>query len=344
MPADRDHDRDASGSPWSSRALEEEGGPGYAVLPGPDLTPSQQLAGAEGVTPSGGEAVSTGSMFRQILSVFTENKLAVVGLAIIVFMVLFCWLGPVFYHTNQINAQEALVSSNQNAPPNGQHWLGTDNAGYDILGRLMFGGKNSLVVGLLAAVLGTTWGALYGAISGFFGGWVDALLMRIVDTLLSIPFLFLLIVLAVVFHPTLTVLILVIAFVSWLVPARLIRGETLSLRVREYVQAVRVMGGSRRRIVLRHIVPNAIGTIIVNATFQVADAILLLAFLGFLGLGVQLPQTDWGSMLSNGVTYATQDYWWEIYPAGIAIVLVVVAFNFIGDALRDSLEVRLQQR
>jgi len=208
----------------------------------------------------------------------------------------------------------------------------------------MFGGKNSLIVGFVAALAATLFGVVYGAVSGFVGGWVDALMMRIVDTLLSIPFLFLLIVLAVVFHPTLTVLILVIAFVSWLVPARLIRGETLTLRVREYVQAVRVMGGSRRRIVLRHIVPNAIGTIIVNATFQVADAILLLAFLGFLGLGVQLPQTDWGSMLSNGVTYAIQGYWWEIYPAGLAIVLVVVAFNFIGDALRDSLEVRLQTR
>jgi len=169
-------------------------------------------------------------------------------------------------------------------------------------------------------------------------------MMRIVDVLLSIPPLFLLIVAAVIWHPSVLVLILIIAFLSWLIPARLIRGETLTLRVREYVQSVKVMGGSRRRIVLRHIVPNAIGTIVVNATFQVADAILFLAALGFLGLGVQPPQTDWGSMLSNGVNYAISGYWWEIYPAGIAIVLVVVAFNFIGDALRDSLEVRLQQR
>ena len=126
-------------------------------------------------------------------------------------------------------------------------------------------------------------------------------------------------------------------------PARLVRGETLSLRVREYVQAVRVMGGSGGRIVLRHIIPNTIGTIIVNATFQVADAILLLAALGFIGLGVPAPQTDWGSMLSDGVNYALNGYWWEIYPAGVAIVLVVVAFNFVGDALRDAFEVRLQR-
>jgi peptide/nickel transport system permease protein len=330
MPSDRD--RDPTDSAWTD-------------LSTPLVTPAvaDDIA-AEKMTPSGGEALSTGGMTRQIVSVFVENKLAVIGLVIIVFFVLFCWLGPVFYHTNQTNAQEALVYSTSNAPPNGQHLLGTDNAGYDIIGRLMFGGKNSLIVGFLAAIIGTAFGALYGAVSGFFGGWGDALMMRIVDALLSIPPLFLLIVLAVVFHPSLTVLILVIAFVSWLVPARLVRGETLTLRVREYVQAVRVMGGSRRRIVLRHILPNAIGTIIVNATFQVADAILYLAFLGFLGLGVQAPQTDWGSMLSNGVNYAIQGFWWEIYPAGLAIVLVVVAFNFIGDALRDALEVRLQQR
>jgi peptide/nickel transport system permease protein len=294
--------------------------------------------------PEGGEATSGGGALRLVARVFLENKLAVVGLAVIIFMVLFCWLGPVFYPTNQTNAQQALVSSTMNLAPSAKHLLGTDNAGFDLLGRLMFGGKNSLIVGLAAAALGTVFGAVYGAISGFFGGWVDALMMRIVDVLLSIPPLFLLIVAAVIWHPSVLVLILIIAFLSWLIPARLIRGETLTLRVREYVQSVKIMGGSRTRIVLRHIVPNAIGTIVVNATFQVADAILFLAALGFLGLGVPLPQTDWGSMLSGGVDFAISGYWWEIYPAGIAIVLVVVAFNFVGDALRDSLEVRLQQR
>ena len=145
-------------------------------------------------------------------------------------------------------------------------------------------------------------GVLFGAISGFFGGWVDAFMMRVVDVLLSVPLLFLVIVLAVIFQPSLTILILVIGFTAWLVPARLVRGETLSLRVREYVLAVRVMGGGNIRIVLRHIIPNTIGTIIVNATFQVADAILLLAALGFIGLGVPAPKTDWGSMLADGVT------------------------------------------
>jgi peptide/nickel transport system permease protein len=199
-------------------------------------------------------------------------------------------------------------------------------------------------VGFAAAAIATVVGVLFGAISGFFGGWVDSLMMRIVDVLLSVPILFLVIVLAVIFHPSLTILILVIGLTAWLVPARLVRGETLSLRVREYVLAVRVMGGGNTRIVVRHIIPNTIGTIIVNATFQVADAILLLAALGFIGLGVPPPLTDWGSMLADGVNAALDGYWWQIYPTGIAIVLVVVAFNFVGDALRDAFEVRLQRR
>ncbi|HUZ20971.1 MAG TPA: ABC transporter permease [Acidimicrobiales bacterium] len=296
------------------------------------------------VVPSGGEATSTGSLTRQLLRVFAENKLAVVGAALVVLMVLFCFLGPLFYHTNQTNAQEALLNSTQNSAPNATNPLGTDANGFDILGRVMFGGQVSLEVGFAAAAIATVLGVLWGAISGFFGGWVDALMMRIVDTLLSVPLIFLLITLAVIFQTSLTLLIFIIGMTAWLVPARLVRGETLVLRVREFVQAVRVMGGSSRRIVVRHIIPNTIGTIIVNATFQVADAILLLAALGFLGLGVPAPQTDWGSMLSNGVNYALDGYWWEIYPTAIAIVLVVVALNFIGDALRDAFEVRLQRR
>ena len=247
-------------------------------------------------------------------------------------------------HQPDRTPRQALVSRpSQHVPPSAQATSsGTDNSGFDILGRLMFGGKNSLIVGFVAALAATIFGVVYGAVSGFVGGWVDALMMRFIDVLLSIPQLFLLIVLAVIFHPSLHILILVIAVVAWLVPGRLIRGETLTLRVREYVQAVRVMGGSRSRIIFRHIIPNTVGTIVVNATFQVADAILLLAALGFLGLGLPAPQTDWGAMLSNGVEYATGGYWWLIYPAGFCIVIVVVAFNFVGDALRDSLEVRLQ--
>jgi peptide/nickel transport system permease protein len=307
-----------------------------------DLLSTELLEDAT-AAPGGGEVVSHGGMARRILGVFVENKLAVAGVVIIVFFVLFCYVGPLVYHTNQTDAAAALQSPD-NAPPGNGHPLGTDASGFDILGRLMYGGQVSLLVGFAAAAVASIFGALYGALSGFAGSWIDSFMMRVVDAFLSIPVLFLAIVLATVFRPSLTVFIFVIAFVSWLIPARLIRGEALSLRQREYVQAVRVMGGSRTRIVGRHIIPNSIGTIIVNATFNIADAILLLAALGFIGLGVPSPQTDWGSMLSNGVQYATDGYWWEIYPAGLCIVLVVVAFNFIGDALRDSLEVRLQTR
>jgi peptide/nickel transport system permease protein len=327
-----------TGSELESFEVDLEATPGLGIPAG------KPLPTGDGKLVEAGEVTSTGGMLRKIARVFVENKLAVVGLAWIVFMILFCFVGPLIYKTNQTDAQTALLTSTTNQAPTGSHLLGTDQSGFDVLGRLMFGGKNSLIVGFAAAAVAVIWGILYGAVSGFFGGWVDALMMRIVDVILSIPVLFLTIVLAVIFKPSLGLLILVIGFVSWLLTARLVRGETLTLRVREYVQAVRLMGGNRTRIILRHIVPNTVGTIVVNLTFTIADAILLLAALGFVGLGVPLPQTDWGTMISNGVVYANSNYWWEIYPVGLCIILVVVAFNFIGDALRDSLEVRLQQR
>ncbi|MDA8284379.1 MAG: ABC transporter permease [Actinomycetota bacterium] len=298
----------------------------------------------EPIAPGGEPRPTGGGQLRQIARTFIENKLAVAGFVVLVLMVLFCWVGPLFYHTNQTNTQTALLNSTQNAPPSGTNPLGTDENGFDILGRLMFGGQNSLMIGFAAAGVATVLGVIWGAVSGFFGGVVDSVMMRIVDVFLSIPYIFLLVTLTVIFQSSVGLLIIVIGAVAWLVPARLVRGETLTLRVREYVQAVRVMGGKGRRVVFRHIIPNTVGTIVVNATFQVADAILALAALGFLGLGVPPPQTDWGSMLSDGVNVVTLGYWWEIYPVAIAIILVVVSLNFIGDALRDAFEVRLQRR
>jgi peptide/nickel transport system permease protein len=246
------------------------------------------------------------------------------------------------YHTDQVHTN----LTNSLCPPSGAHPLGCDNVGYDVLGRLMVGGQTSLEVGFAAAIVAVCFGTLYGAFSGFIGGPLDSFLMRIVDAGLSIPYILLVIILSVVFHPTTLIMIFIIAAFYWLAVARLIRGETLTLRTREYVQAVKVIGGTRRRSVVRHIVPNAIGTIIVQATFAVADSILILAGLGFLGLGVQPPATDWGDMLSGGLTYMQSgtNYWWLIYPAGIAIILTCICFNFIGDALRDAFETRLQRR
>jgi peptide/nickel transport system permease protein len=291
--------------------------------------------------PEGGEVQGERrTPLRRGLEVFAENRLALIGLGIIVVFVLFCFVGPLFYHTDQVTTNLAV----SNEPPSAQHPLGTDPTGYDQLGRLMYGGQASLEVGIAAALLATVFGTLYGAVSGYVGGPVDAVMMRVVDGLLAIPALFILLVLSVMFTPNTGIMIVLIAALSWLGAARLIRGEALSLRVREYVQAVQVMGGSNRRAVLRHIAPNAIGTVVVFASFTVADSIIILSILGYLGLGIQPPQTDWGSMLSTATVYINSGYWWLLYPPGICIVLVAIAFNFMGDALRDSFEVRLQKR
>lgn len=275
-----------------------------------------------------------------VLEVFMDNKLAMAGGIIIVLIALFCFVGPLVYHTNQISSDLSI----SNSPPGHGHPLGTDNVGYDELGRLMSGGQSSLEIGFAAALLAGVFGVLWGAVSGYFGGFVDTVMMRIVDALLSIPVLFVLLLMAAIVHVNQLNLTLAVAFFAWLVPARLIRGETLALRTREYIQAVKGMGGGAGRSIFLHIVPNALGTIVVNITFQVADAILALAALGYLGFGIPPPAANWGSMLSQGVTYLYAGEWWLIYPVGILIVLTVISLNFIGDALRDAFDVRLQGR
>ena len=288
----------------------------------------------------GGEGRSSGSVLRLTLATFIENKLAVAGIAILVLLVLFCFLGPHIYVTNQKTVNPVF----SNYAPSGRHLLGTDSEGFDVLGRLMVAGQSSIEIGMAAGVAAAIFGTLYGAVSAVAGGILDAVMMRVVDALYSLPSLFLLILLSTIFSPNLPLMIGVLSFIAWLGPARLVRGEALTLRTREYVQAVKVAGGTQRRIVLRHIVPNAIGTIMVNTSFLIADAILALAALSYLGLGLPDTTPTWGGMLSNGVNVIFDGYWWQIYPAGVAIVLTVIAFNFIGDALRDSLDVRLQRR
>jgi peptide/nickel transport system permease protein len=295
------------------------------------------------VTPTGfedGVERTDVSVGRRILDVFAENRLAVVGVGIIVFFVLFSFVGPLVYHTDQVHTNLLEVTK----PPGNGHPLGTDEVGYDVLGRLMLGGQSTLEVGLAAALLATVVGTSWGAVAGFAGGWLDGLMMRIVDSWLAIPPLLLVLMLASIFSPTIPILILVIAMVSWLGTARLVRGESLALRGREFVQAARFVGVSNPKAIARHIVPNVIGTVVVVATFSVADSIQLLAALSFLGLGPPPPAANWGGMLTAGLNFVYDGYWWLIYPAGICIVLTVISFNFIGDALRDAFEVRLQQR
>ncbi|HEX6969360.1 MAG TPA: ABC transporter permease [Micromonosporaceae bacterium] len=281
------------------------------------------------------------SMFSRAWEVFAENKLALFGVGFIVFILLFCFVGPHIYVTNQTNTD----LTNYLCPPSGQHLLGCNDLGYDELGRLMAGGQTSIEVGLAAAVVSVFFGTIYGAISGFAGGYVDAVMMRLVDAGLSLPSLMVIMILSVIFNPTPSVIIFIIAMFYWFGVARLVRGETLALRNREYVQAVRILGGRPLRSVMKHIIPNAIGTIIVQVTFAVADAIITLSILGFLTLGIAPPNTDWGSMLEGGLTYIQGgNYWWLIYPPGVAIILTCISFNFIGDALRDAFETRLQRR
>lgn len=264
---------------------------------------------------------------------FSRHRLGMFGITLIVLLVAFCFLGPLVHPTDQLHTNIAVT----NVGPTAGHPLGTDANGYDVLGRLMVGGRASLEIGLAVAVLATLLGALWGAIAGFTGGALDALMMRVVDTLLALPAIFVLIYLATIVQPTVPLLIGVITLLSWLGPARLIRGETLSLRTREFIEATRAMGATRTRTILRHVLPNTVGTIVVSATFQVADAIILVATLSFLGFGLPAPAATWGGMLYQGTSYLLDGYWWEVYPAGIMIMLTVIAFNLVGDALRDSI-------
>ncbi len=270
---------------------------------------------------------------RRILSVLRTHPLATTAGLVIVAAIVFCFGGPAVYHTDQIH----VFLSQANLSPRAGHPLGTDNDGNDELGRLMKGGQVSLEVGAAAGVLAALLGSLWGAAAGYLGGAIDAVMMRIVDAGIAIPAIVLLLVLASMYRLSTGTLILVIAATSWLGTARLVRAEALVLRSREYVQAARVMGGGGLRAIVRHIAPNAMGTIVVNVTFQIANAILLLAALSWLGLGVQYPSVDWGDMLNAGTQLIDDGYWWQIVSPGVAIVVVVVALFMLGDGLRDGL-------
>ncbi len=270
----------------------------------------------------------------------TGSRSGQVGTGLVVAIVAFSFLGPLVYHTHQVTVQLALAT----LPPGAGHPLGTDASGYDVVGRLMLGGQSSLELGLAVSAATTIVGTLYGAIAGYLGGLADAVMMRVVDTFLAIPSLVFLLILVNLFTPNEWTIIALLTMLSWLATSRLVRGEVLTLRTREYVQAARTMGSGSARIVLRELVPNAVGVIVVNAPFTIAGALLTYAALSFLGLGLPPPHADWGTMLSNGVNYLFDGYWWNVYPPAVMLILTVVAFNLIGDAVRDSLDVRLRRR
>lgn len=272
------------------------------------------------------------SVLRRSLAWARSNPLATTAVAIIIAIVAFCYAGPLVYHTDQVHVFLRLA----NLSPRAGHPLGTDDDGDDELGRLMLAGQVSLQVGVAAGLLASVLGSLWGAVAGYAGGVTDAIMMRIVDAGVAIPTVVVLLVLVTIYRPTAPMLVLVIAATAWLSTARLVRAEALTLRTREYVQVVRVMGGGGLRAVLRHIGPNALGTIAVSVTFQVANAILVLATLSYLQLGIQYPSVDWGDMIYSGVQTISSGFWWQIVPPGLAIMLVVLALTMLGDGLRDS--------
>jgi peptide/nickel transport system permease protein len=212
-----------------------------------------------------------------------------------------------------------------------------------VLGRLMIAGQSSLELGFAVALATTLLGTAYGAVAGIAGGIVDGVMMRIVDTFLAIPWLVLLLIMVNIFPPNLWTIIALLSVLSWLGVARLVRGEVISLRSRDFVLAAKTIGSTTGRIMVRHLVPNALGVIVVSATFSIADAILALSTLSFLGLGLPPPHADWGTMLTSGLNDLFNGYWWLVYPPAIVLIITIIAFSLIGDAVRDSLDVRLQR-
>jgi len=299
-----------------------------------------QLSGSAPPPPDGGEVQAIQSGWKLSYRDFVSNRLAVLGVGILVFFILFSFAGPHIYQTNQSLANPVLAYN----APGGGHVLGTNAQGFDEIGQLMIGGQSSLEIGGLAALMAIVVGTLFGAISGLAGGAVDWFMMRIVDIGLSIPYLLAVLVLATVLHSSVFELSLVLAAFSWLVPARLVRGEVLTLRERDFVWAARVMGASRFRLVFKHLIPNALSVTIVNVTFLFADTVLALATLAFLGFGLPYPLTSWGDQMANALQFQSEGYWWLLYPPGVCLVMVVLATNLVGDGLRDALDVRLRRR
>jgi peptide/nickel transport system permease protein len=281
--------------------------------------------------PEAGEVASRPGGGRLSLSEFAHNKRAMSGVGLVALMGLFCFIGPLFYHTNQVVVNLSIA----NDPPGLRHPLGTDLYGIDVLGQLMRGGQSSLELGVSVGIACTVLGFLYGGISGTAGGAADAILMRIIDTLLAVPTFILLIIVASMFTLSLPVIILILSALSWPGVARLVRGQVLALRTKEFNQAARMMGATTWRILIRHMAPNTLGICIVTATFAVADSIYALSALSFLGIGPPPPFADWGTMLTGGVDNLFNGYWWQVYPPLIVLVIVVVAFRQVGDALND---------
>jgi peptide/nickel transport system permease protein len=271
---------------------------------------------------------------------FTKSRLAVLGLYLLAALCAATLLAP-YLTSFDPTAMPADIAGSRNLSPSLAHLMGTDKFGRDVLTRVLFGARVSLAIGSLAMVISIGLGTVVGAVSGYFGGAVDGILMRLVDTMLSFPKLVLLITVVALFEPSLTIVVLVLGLTLWPSSARIVRGEVLSVREREFIQAARALGLSAPRIIFRHILPNVMGPVIVAATLGIGNIILIEAGLSFLGLSVQSSVPTWGVMIRDGREYMIQAWWVATFP-GLAIVFTVVAFNLLGDGLRDALDPRLR--
>ena len=267
------------------------------------------------------------------------DPLAMLGLAVVVGLATVAVFAPFFAPYDPI-AQGDLTRE-AFLPPSPEHWLGTDQFGRDLLSRIVYGARISLTIGFVAVALAIVLGSLLGAIAGYLGGAVDTVIMRFTDMVMAFPRLVLLIMIIALFQPSLTLIILVLGLTQWPGTARLVRGEVLSLREQEYVEAARALGFGRARIILRHLLPNVLAPVIVAATLGIGNTIVLEAGLSFLGLGVQPPTPSWGTLVADGRQNLIGAWWVATFP-GLAIVVTVLAFNLVGDGLRDALDPRLE--
>lgn len=282
---------------------------------------------------------------RRAFQSMVTSRWALVGMLILIvvtFVAIFGpWLAP--FDPNRQNIMMRLLEPGEAGARNVTYWLGSDQLGRDVLSRLLYGARVSLLVGVAAIAVGGTLGTIAGLISGYFGGWIDDVIMRLGDIQLAFPFILLAIMFLVVLGPGLVNIILVLGIGQWITYARIVRAQTLSLREKEYVEAARAMGDSTFSILFRTILPNIIAPLTVIASFNVAGVILSEAALSFLGLGVPPDVPTWGSMLSESRDHLLSNKWWMAVFPGLAIVLTVLAFNIIGDWLRDFLDPRLKE-
>ncbi|OKP91277.1 diguanylate cyclase [Paenibacillus helianthi] len=278
------------------------------------------------------------SAWKDSLERLRQNKMAMTALVVLGLIVLAALIGPLFSKYNYYSND--LVNSNQ--PPSSEHWFGTDDLGRDIFVRTWYGARISLIVGLAAAAIDLLIGVIYGGIMGFFGGRVDNIMNKISEVLYSIPYLLVVILLLVVMEPSLFTIIVALTITGWITMSWIVRGEIMQLKNREFVLASRSMGAGSKRLLFRHLLPNAVGPIIVTITLSVPNAIFAEAFLSFLGLGVQAPIASLGSMISDSLTGWMYYPWRFLFPA-ILISLTMLSFNIFGDGLRDALDPKLKK-